>query len=157
MALNLITNRTEADLTRLQELAQKAYEDMTTAEKAEWNSPHKGAYNYTDLNRVESAVATLAAQLNGYGYTVEVTVKTNWTRQDVPTELDTARYLQNITAIRSALAVMQSTPQVPADMVGFSITEANNIEKILLDVEQLISNMQASFIYSNEIYGGELG
>lgn len=51
----LITDRTQADVTRLLELRAIGYADMTAAEKAEY-AASKGAYNYTDLNRVGNAM-----------------------------------------------------------------------------------------------------
>ena len=41
-------------------------------------------------------------------------------------------------------------------MEGLTHTEANDIEKILLDVDELITNMTAAYYYSGELYGGEV-
>ena len=59
----LITDRTQADEERVEELAAKGYDAMSDAEKAEWDGEMKGAYDASDLNRVESAVAYLAELL----------------------------------------------------------------------------------------------
>ena len=56
-----ITNRTQGDVARRQALEQKGIANMTDTELAEWLAPSKGAYNYTDLNRVEEAVAKLTS------------------------------------------------------------------------------------------------
>ena len=39
----------------------------------------RGAYNYTDFNRVESAVSYLSAALG-----LSLVTKTNWTANDIP-------------------------------------------------------------------------
>ena len=64
----LITNRTQADVTRVRELALKGWANLTEEEKAEWNAGMKGAYNATDLNRVTQAMDYINAELEGYGY-----------------------------------------------------------------------------------------
>ena len=66
----LITDRTAADTAALDALYAKARAGTITDE--EWavlNDPtHKGAYNYTDLNRVSEALEYLRNRLEGYGY-----------------------------------------------------------------------------------------
>ena len=66
----LITDRTAADTAALEALFAKAKAGTITDE--EWavltDPTHKGAYNYTDLNRVSEALEYLKAKLEGYGY-----------------------------------------------------------------------------------------
>lgn len=64
----LITDRTQADVNRVRELALKGWANLTEGEKAEWNAGMKGAYNATDLNRVTQAMDYINAELEGYGY-----------------------------------------------------------------------------------------
>ena len=64
MALeNLIYDRTEGDAERWLYLSRKldteGWAELTAAEKREWLTQLKGAYNYTDMNRVGSAVEYL--------------------------------------------------------------------------------------------------
>ena len=71
--MNLIYDRTAEDVERALALAKKAESGtLTDAEKAEWLAGMKGSYNATDLNRVEAAVQTLAAELNAAGYAAAV-------------------------------------------------------------------------------------
>ena len=68
----LVTDRTQADVSRVQELASKIRSGTASeSELAEFNSAAmKGAYNHTDLNRVTAAMEALKAKLEGYGYAV---------------------------------------------------------------------------------------
>lgn len=84
----------------------------------------KGAYNYSDLNRVELAVAELSDIL-GLG----LVTKTNWTMWDIPTSSDMGRYLSNIKAIRDYYSIEN---EIPSSMNNLTYEGANNIEKILL-------------------------
>ena len=154
--LNLITDRTQADVDYVIRLSQKGWSGMTAEEKAEWESDLKGAYNASDLNRVGNAVNYVAGRLEDAGYTVSVNPKIDWLESDVPTESSMEQYLKNVETIRNTLTVPSNTPNVPADMEGLTYEEANDIERILLAVDALITNMINAYFYSNEINCGEV-
>lgn len=157
MDLNLITNRTQADVDRVAALtARVSAGTETAAELAEWLSDLKGAYNASDLNRVGAAVSYVAGRLNGYGYAVTVTAKQDWTISDIPTQESMTAYLADVAALRVAIAVMASTPPTPDSASGLTWQEANNIEQILLDVDELLTRMAAAWFYSGELYAGEV-
>lgn len=63
---DLIYDRTQADVDRVYELKGKilagGLSALTDAEKTEYMAGMKGAYNYTDLNRVGQAVSYIAQQ-----------------------------------------------------------------------------------------------
>lgn len=154
--LELITDRTARDVARLQELNAKGYANMSDAERAEWSKASKGAYNYTDLNRVENAVKYLADELNKAGYPVEILEIRTWKAADAPTLSDMSRYLENVRRIREAFVTRSTTPRTPSTMVGLTYTGANAIEQILSDVELLLGNMISAYTHSGEVFGGEV-
>jgi hypothetical protein len=86
----------------------------------------KGAYNYSDLNRVERAVAEISERM-----ALGLETKTNWTMWEIPTEADMNRYLGNIAAIRLKLPNGANVPNAPTTMNNFTYEQANNIELIL--------------------------
>lgn len=150
----LVTDRTQADVDRLMylfRLFDKWGSFSGTAEElAEWNADPKGAYHAADLNRVGDAVAYLAGMLNGYGYSVAVSPKKDWTSQDTPTASQMQRYLDDVSALRAVLAVLPTTPEVPPEMEGLTYTEANDIEQILKDIESVINTMITTFVACGE-------
>lgn len=77
MMTNLIYDRTLEDVAEVRRLLAKLNPEtgdgLTAAEQAKWDAGLKGAYNFTDLNRVEAAVKQLAAALTSAGYPVEIT------------------------------------------------------------------------------------
>lgn len=157
MDLNLITNRTQADVDRVAALAARVSAGTATAaEKTAWASDLKGAYNASDLNRVGSAVAYVAGRLNGYGYAVAVSPKQDWTVSDIPTAGDMETYISDVAALRGAIAVMVSTPPTPDSASGLTWQEANDIEQILTDVDDLLTRMAAAWFYSGDLYAGEV-
>lgn len=108
---------------------------MTASEQSSWNGDAaKGAYNYTDLNRVETAVKELAGELG-----LSLTTKTNWTLWDIPTRSDMERYLGNVVAIRDACPGNVEFPSLPSSMNGLTYTSANSIEKVLTMVYEKLN------------------
>lgn len=71
--MNLIFDRTQADVTYAAELNRKLGrgEALTSQELADWNAGLKGAYNAADMNRVDAAVRELGGLLTAAGYPVE--------------------------------------------------------------------------------------
>lgn len=213
----LVYDRTQAHVDRLKTLMRIGWQNMTDDEKAEYlgggfeqlrdanNQPlfdslgeplysddaggvQKGAYNYTDLNRVETAVAYVAAELvqadtdlRAYAtslgvawdsafdlpydpsdYTSLVT-KTDWDDEDIMYVTDATRYIANLALIQAALPEVRYT--APDTMDGLDYEGANNIERMLRDVDILLANEiehiqnlirgTLGVNYSGEIYSGE--
>lgn len=107
----------------------------------------KGAYNYSDLNRVELAVSELS---DTYG--LGLITKTDWTATDVPSEQLMERYLSNIRVIRTVCPDQSNLPVLPEDMTRLTYEDANNIEKILVAAYAGV----AGSYRSGEIYSGEV-
>ena len=85
----------------------------------------KGAYNYSDLNRVGRAVSEIS-DIAGLG----LKTKTDWTMWDIPEVGQMDTYLSNIVAIKSYFGLGTS---LPTTMSNLNYTSANNIEIVLRD------------------------
>lgn len=158
MLSNLITDRTIADYARWRTLRDKGYESMTAEERAEWSGTMKGAYNYSDLNRVGEVLNYLKERLTTAGYLGgnEFTAITNWTSGQIPTAAQFTAYISAVETIRSAMSQKATTPRTPDDTGSLDIQGANNIESILLDIEELINKMLAVRNFCGELYSGEI-
>lgn len=128
--------------------------DRSSADVA--NLTSKGHYNATDLNRVGSAMQYIAGRLHGYGYAVVIDPKTNWTMTDKPQKSQMDQYVHDIAALRQAVSVYASTPGAPASAEKLTHREANDIEKILADLNEIITKMAAAWYYSGDLYAGEV-
>ena len=156
--LNLITDRTQADVDRglyLSGLWTGGTFTGTDDELAEWNSDLKGFYNASDLNRVGNAMNYVANRFTESEYHPVISPKIDWTESDIPREADMAHYLADLSTLRGVLEVMPTTPEVPEDMDGLTYQEANNIEQILLDIDRLLTNIFATWVYSGDVFSGE--
>lgn len=149
----LITDRTQADVDRVRILAAlwvtlpdgTLQWTGTADELTEYMAGLKGSYNASDLNRVEGAVTYVAQRLKEFGYQITVQAGRTWTVTDEPTSAMVQPILSNVAALRAALAVPAGTPHVPPDMETMTYQEANDIEKILADIDHLLTNAAASF------------
>lgn len=157
-SVQFITDRTQQDVAYVQQLASKLIaRTATDFEKAEWNSILlKGAYNYTDLNRVGTIMQYIVNRLRSFGYSVVVSPKVDWIEADCPDVSDMYMYISDLTVLRRVLAVMKSTPQVPSSMDGLNYTVANNIEKILEDIDFLLTSASRAWYYSGDLFLGEV-
>lgn len=115
-----------------------------------------GYYNATDLNRVGGAVQYIAERLRTIGYALNIAPKTDWTVSGIPRASQMERYLHDVATIRAALTLGPTVPPVPSDMDSLTADEANNIERILLDIEDAIVRITAAWYYSGDLYSGEV-
>ena len=131
----LITDRTQSDVS---------------------NGTEKGSYNASDLNRVGAAMVYLRDKFNDNGYSVSISPKTDWRKEDVPTDTSMAFYLECVRLFRDILPLPSNTPEAPEAMKNLTYTTANNIEKILEAVDSMLAKSISFLYYSGDIYSGEV-
>lgn len=162
--IRLITDRNEEDIARLDALYVKALSGLTTVEWNEWLlSRERGAYNYTDINRVNIAAKYLIELLYDFGYDIyfhpQLTPdgRSVWRDSDEYLDTHTPIYLQNIRDIRGTLSLPATSPVVPKSIdYDMSIDDANAIEQIMVDCDTLIPGLVSQFFYSDEVFCGEV-
>lgn len=116
----------------------------------------KGMYSYRDMNRVEGAVKLLSEHISALGYLYHPEVKTNWSNQDIPTKADMDRYFGNVAGFRDVMPLYPSTPKAPDTGENLDYIIANDLEKILLDVNRIADSIPNSWYATGEVYSGEV-
>lgn len=153
--LDLVYDRTADDVAEALRLARKAFAGtLTDEEKTVWLAGMKGAYNAADMNRVAAAVSTLYGLLNAAGYKNEISAQ-NFVEGEDSTDEKYSVYLANVQTLRDAIAVRASTPELPAADAKLDFVGANNIEKILADLDELLSWMTYSQKYCGTFAAGQ--
>lgn len=144
-----ITDRTQSDVDRVNELHDKAnVGTWTEEERIEWAAGMKGALSYMDYNRIESGVSELAATLGA-----SVSIKTNWTVKGYMTTSDANRWLSNVSNIRAKCSGPGGLPSTPTSMDKLAYKTMNEIEEILAKIERIAND---HLLYCGEpICGGE--
>lgn len=182
---DLIYDRNSSDRDRVLFLREKGWANMTAAERSEYLTSMKGAYNSSDANRVGQAVEFLRDYLNGvqaaldahralYGVAADtifnttwgklaLTVKTDWTTGDIPTPAQLTVYLQNVDDVSAAITI---TRHLPSGMDNLTVQGANEIEHVLeaeyaaglsfeADKKALIERTAQSWFTCGEVYCGD--
>jgi hypothetical protein len=154
----LITDRTVADVEEIRFLADSIKAGTATEEQVQeyLSAIDKGAYTYRDLNRVEDAVRYVAERLQEFGYLPSLPIIQFWSVGDKPNEPDFARYFGNVKMIRDAITVWGSTPEAPSGVAGFDYNKANALEQILVDVDQILTQISQAWFYSGDLYLAEV-
>lgn len=105
----------------------------------------KGAYNFSDLNRVERAAAEIAEILG-----VEIETKTNWSAWDIPTKSDIVRYIDNVRLIQNLCGEATALPETLEKM---TYVTANEIEAALLRCRSVAeSTLRCGELVCGEVY-----
>lgn len=133
--LSLVTDRTQSDVV---------------------NGTKKGYYNSSDLNRVGAAMVYLRDRFNDNGYDVDIAPNVAWKEVDIPTTDDMTLYLGCVGVLRGVLPLPEGTPKVPDSMENLTYTTANNIEKILETIDDVLTKSLTFLWYSGDLYSGEV-
>lgn len=135
--IDLITDRTEADVLL---------------------GTDKGSYCASDLNRVEKAVEELCTNAKALGVTFDPEIKTDWGRpgefsaSEWPTNQQMTRYLSNVSQLCEKVEIAAN---LPSSMEKLNWKGANQIEEALNLVYTRIQNVIQTLRYSGEFYSGE--
>lgn len=146
----LITDRSQTDVSEFYTLLEKPLDSWTPEELNAFNSGLlKGGYFWTDLNRVTACMEYLDAELRKLGYNsgyepvaVDFSNRYEWNKEDNPTIGQINRYLENVLKISSTLAEIPGNTQRPTSLSNLSFSTANNIEKILFNINTMLENMK---------------
>ena len=120
----------------------------------------KGTYDWRALNRVTEAMEDLHRRFTEYGYATgyvpvrivhrDGSVSGQWREDDEDirwSQLE--QYRTNVSSLRSTFEVLKETPAVPDTMEGLTVDAANDIEKILVNINTVIERTLRSFKRSN--------
>ena len=127
----LIYDRTQADVT---------------------NKTNKGYYNTSDLNRVEIWCRYLADELNRVGYNINITTKTDWSSADLRTASQMERIRTNIKKIQQGYHYITT---IYSNAESFDWQKANNWEKILDEIYNMIKGMENWYVYAGVSNAGQ--
>lgn len=155
--IRLITDRTQSDVDRVNDLSQKMMQGTATAEEQdEWFAGMRGAYNATDLNRVNTAMEYINGWMKEAGYSSGYSDQgIEWTMSDIQVQTQMSAYLNNVVAIGSVFP-LENPPILPESMIYFTYIGANAIEKLLVLTDKIHPLLDRSPFYSGEIFCGEV-
>lgn len=143
--MNLIYDRTAEDAAAARQLAKKAAAGtLSDDEKNIWLAGTKGNYTEKDMNRVAAAVSALSEALNDAGYKNQISAQTFTPGEEITDEKWTI-CLANVQALRDAYYTLAETGELPKPEDKLDYRGANNIEKILADIDLLLDGMKSIY------------
>lgn len=77
-----------------------------------------------------------------------------WKSGDIPRREELAEYLNRIQAVRNIFPGLPDLPEVPPDMNNFNYERANDLERILVQVNSAVNQLETSFIQCGELQSG---
>lgn len=101
------------------------------------NDTDKAYIDYKDLNRIEEACNYLAGIFN-----VDISTK-NWVISDFRTESEMERIRSNIDLLKKSYYEVPGMTQLPTKITYTSIYEANDIERVLFELDELYKTVQS--------------
>lgn len=167
----LIYDRSQADVTDVIAIKKKILEgglsSLTTTEKSAYMAGMKGAYNYTDMNRVGEATKYVADRMTALPAIIKtyreakgvadadmfdvpydpsdiaVTGKSTWTMSDIPTSNDLTTYLSDIRLLKSKVTLPPTVPSLPVNMAYLTVSGANAIEQTLAAIDTAVTDLDS--------------
>ena len=149
----MIFDRTQADVEKAKRLIEEKVKNFIPLLESDIETLERGCATKNTLNRIENAQYVLRETLNSFGYSFSIDTKT-WDEKSIFNEDDFERVLYNLDVLKRYIVPKEDTPATPS--ISFSYLTFNDIEKIIFDLQTLEENMQKAFIYSGEIYSGEV-
>lgn len=152
----LVTDRTQADASYAEKLYKKLWSDFTEQEKADFESGLKGAYKASDLNRVGTALITIRDRLRTHGIDVAAKVREDYVLNEVLDKDTMDAYIESANAVHDA--VLNTAPHPPAGINDLDWEGANNIEKTIIAVDDVLESREVGWLYADaELYAGDMG
>jgi len=113
----------------------------------------KGAYNYTDLNRVEEWCEYLQEKLADYGFSEKLVLKQDWNVRDYSTRTQIDRIRNNIKTLKNYCYSLLTEEIIYNNTLNYE--QANVLEKILFDIKEHMKEMTI-FVQMNYMLGPAL-
>ena len=156
----LVYDRTQTDVDRVYTLTNKILTGgraaLSAEEKAEYLAGMKGAYNYTDFNRLGEAIAYLVERMKELDiHDSSIIPKVDWVMGDTPTQSQVSNLLSCLTKLRAKLSLPDDAPSVPNSLDKLTYQTANDMELLLWMIDQRITQTTAAFRYSGTMYCGQ--
>ena len=152
----LVTDRTQADVSYAESLYKKTWANFTEQEKADFVAGLKGSYKASDLNRVGTALITIRDRLRTHDIDVPAEVREDYVLNEIPDKDVMDAYIESANAVYDA--VVNPAPRPPAKINDLDWEGANNIEKTIIAVDDVLESREVGWVYADaELYAGDMG
>lgn len=134
----------------LREGKLKKFEELTSSDIA---ILERGFMTANTINRIEMKQSELKLLLNDLGYWNNDIVNKSWGITDIFDESEFQRIIDNTNILRDAFFTYSYTPNTPP--ISYHFDDINSLEKILYDLDVMISDVKANYRFCGEFKCGE--
>lgn len=149
----MIFDRTKSDVISAKNIRANKVQKFIELTESERETLERGMVTANTLNRIESKQAELKIKFDDMGYYGSNISNKTWQSQDIFNELELERIFKNNGILRDAFLVFKNTPQNPVAKYGYE--EFNFLEKILFDLEAMVSEVEKYIRECDTFYCGE--
>lgn len=140
----MITDRTQEDVDNALKIREEKVKTFQTLSEEEVNTLERGMLTVNTLNRIEEKQNELKNLINGLGYwNTHAENKTDWKIDDIFTEADFQRIIDNENILRSAFFTHKNAPNTPN--MSFHYEDINSLEAILVDLNVMINDVKSRY------------
>lgn len=139
----MVTDRTQQDVDDAKAIREEKIKQFIPLTQAEIETIERGMLTVNVLNRIEAKQADVKERLNECGYWNTDITNRSWLDEYWLFAEDWQRLLSNTETLKQAFYGYDDTPDTPDAELNFG--NLNAIEKILVDTEDVISDMQEQY------------
>jgi hypothetical protein len=150
----VIFDRTQNDVDtaiRLRDTKVKSFEELT---ESDIKYLEKGTLTINTLNRIENKQEELKNLFNSMGYWNTPIKNKVWDYTQIFNVDEFQRILDNTNVLREAFFVYKGTPNTPP--ISYHWQDINALEKILYDLDVMISNVKSNYRFCGDFECGEM-
>lgn len=149
----MIFNRTQYDISESVRIREEKIKKGVELSESDINILERGMMTVSTLNRIEAAQETLKNLINNLGYFNTPIYNKEWGNSDIFSMDDFQRIINNTNILRNAFFVYKSTPRTPP--VSYKYDDINSLERILYDLDLMISDVKSLYAECGNIESGE--
>lgn len=149
----MITDRTKADVDSAKEIIDSKVKLFLELTDEELQTLERGTIGIGTINRISTKQIYLKNKMESNGYFVGNIETKTWEHNDIFGETDFSQLINNTILLRDAFFVYSNTPKNV--YLSYDYENINNLEKILVDIENILDYMIANFRECGTFYSGE--
>lgn len=149
----MITDRTKADVDSAKEIIDSKVKLFLELTDEDLQILERGTIGIGTINRISNKQISLKNKMESNGYFVKNINTKIWDYNDIFGENDFLQLINNTVLLRDAFFTYSDTP---ANVyLSYDYENINNLEKILVDIENILDYMIANFRECGTFYSGE--
>ena len=151
----MIYTRTANDVKEAIRLREEKVQKGVGLTEKEADTLERGMLTINTLNRIEGKQKELVQIFNSMGYWNVAIVNKTWKqrKEDIFTEADFQRIVNNCEMLKEAFYIFSDTPKKPK--AEYSYKTFNALEKILFDLEKMTEDIKKYYRKSGTFQSGE--